>query len=496
MKPDFVERLLRPGVYSHPVTGPQLHETHISWVVLTGEYAYKIKKPVRFGFVDFSTLADRRRDCERELALNEAMSPGMYLSVEPICDAGDGHLRVGGTSGRIVEYAVKMRQFEQEAMFSRMAARGALGVEHVEALADRVATIHRAAAVSTHEAYGSRDQVGYWHEDNLAQIASILAGSAERRFADLASRVRCMHLECAESFDDRRDAGFVRDCHGDLHLANILWLSGDAVLFDRIEFNDELRFIDVANDTAFTAMDLHHVGRADLAWRFFNRYLLRSGDFGALAVHRFYMVYRALVRAKVALLGCKDEDKAARGDVDGFRTHVELVASLLDAPPASLAITCGLSGSGKTTRALQEAADRGAVVVHTDVERKRMASVDVFTHADSELEAGIYSPEFSRRVYERVGRIARSALDAGYRVIVDGAFLRRADRDRFRRLAGERDAGFSIIYCGAPVEELRRRIVARRRDISASDADLAVLEHQLSTAELPDAAELSDMPTE
>ncbi len=490
MDREQVAQLLTPAAYPHPVEEVELAETHISWVLLTGEFAYKIRKPVRFGFVDFSTLDKRLADCRRELELNRAMSPDLYLGVEEIRDTGAG-LRLGAGSGAVVDHAVKMRQFDQEALFSRMVGRGALTVAHVESLADRVAALHGGAASCADAAFGGREQIARWHEDNLSEIGAIVAGDAARRFAVLAARAREEFERCAAAFDTRREGGFVRDCHGDLHLANILWIDGAVVLFDRIEFNDELRFIDVANDIAFTVMDLHAAQRADLASRLVNRYLLRSGDFGALEVLRFYMAYRALVRAKVALLGCPDEAAATRGEADGYRTHVELAGMLLAGASPHLAITCGLSGSGKTTRALAEAEKSGAVVVQTDVERKRLAEVDPFAHAGAAPGGGIYTADFSRRVYDRVARIAADALEAGFAVIVDGAFLRRDDRRRFRQLAVAHGVPFRILYCRAGVDELRRRIMARQSEQAVSDADLAVLEHQLATAELPGDDELA-----
>lgn len=490
MDREQVGQLLTPVAYSHPVEEVGLAETHISWVLLTGEFAYKIRKPVRFGFVDFSTLDKRLADCRRELELNRAMSPNLYLGVEEIRDTEAG-LRLGDGSGGVVDYAVKMRQFDQEVMFSRMAGRGALTVAHVESFADRVAALHGEAAVCADAAFGGREQIARWHEDNLSEIGAIVTGAAARRFALLAARAREELERRAAAFDARREHGFVRDCHGDLHLANILWIDGAVVLFDRIEFNDELRFIDVANDIAFTVMDLHAARRADLASRLVNRYLLRTGDFGALEVLRFYLAYRALVRAKVALLGCADKEMAARGEVDGYRSHADLAGMLLAEPSLHLAITCGLSGSGKTTRALAEAEKSGAVVVQTDVERKRLAEVDPFEHAGAAPGAGIYTADFSRRVYDRVARIAGDALEAGFPVIVDGAFLRRDHRRRFRRLAAEHGVPFRILYCRAAVDELRRRITARRGEQAVSDADLAVLEHQLATAELPGDDELA-----
>ncbi|MCZ7597138.1 MAG: hypothetical protein M5U09_04405 [Gammaproteobacteria bacterium] len=216
MDREQVGQLLTPAAYPHPVEEIGLAETHISWVLLTGEFAYKIRKPVCFGFVDFSTLDKRLADCRRELELNRAMSPDLYLGVEEVRDTGAG-LRLGGGSGALVDYAVKMRQFDQEVMFSRMARRGALTVAHVESFADRVAALHGKAAVCADAAFGGREQIARWHEDNLSEIGAIVTGDAAGRFAMIAARARQEFERCKAAFDARREGGFVRDCHGDLH---------------------------------------------------------------------------------------------------------------------------------------------------------------------------------------------------------------------------------------------------------------------------------------
>jgi uncharacterized protein len=494
LSPSMIEQLMDVDAWPHPVESVELHETHISWVLLAGDYAYKIRKPVRFGFVDFSTLKQRQHDCEVEYQLNFAYSPEIYLGVVEIREDDEGRLGVDSSTGKVIEYAVRMRRFDQDALFSRQLTHGVLDVYRVELLAERVADIHRVAnRASVDTDFGQSIQVRFWNDENLEQIQAIVTtGPSSARVNAIASRVRVLFESCRESIDVRHHDGWVRDCHGDLHLGNVLWLDDKVVLFDRLEFNESLRWIDVINDIAFTAMDLGHGGRSDLAWRFVNRYLMHTGDYEGVRVLRFYMVYRALVRAKVALLSSDAREKAAAGLVSAFESHLSLAQTLLDEMHPELTITCGLSGSGKTTRALELASRQGAIVVHTDVERKRMAQLGAYESSGAELDEGIYSQSMSERVYARLAEVAGAILDAGFPAVVDGAFLRRADREQFRAIASAHGVPFSIAYCNVEVDELRRRIIARQQTPSVSEATLEVLEHQLQSAELPDESELID----
>jgi uncharacterized protein len=491
----MIERLLHGSAFPHPVHDLALHETHISWVVLTGDYAYKIKKPVNLGFVDFSTLARRKKFCEQEYRLNSAFSPHLYVGVLEIRELPNGSILVGADDGLVVDYAVKMHQFDQAALFSDMLLRDRLEVRHVEALAGRIADIHRNAPHADRvSGFGSATQIQYWSDENLEQIGRRLTDPATRsRIETLRQSVRALQCQYEALFEARRHGGFVRDCHGDLHLGNILWLRGQAQVFDRIEFNDELRWIDVINDIAFTAMDFFHMNRADLGWCFINRYLGESGDYDGAVLLGFFMSYRALVRAKVALLAAGDDAASMSGAYAGFTSHLDLAEGLVNPREPTLVITCGLSGSGKTTQALRRIPD-GAIVIRSDVERKRMAGLGAHESSGDSIDSGIYSPEMNRRVYDRLLDLANKLLESGFSVVIDAAFLRRAERDRFRTLARRRRVDFELLYCHASPEELRKRIVDRLEKDSVSEATLAVLERQIATAELPDDEEILHLP--
>jgi predicted kinase len=288
---------------------------------------------------------------------------------------------------------------------------------------------------------------------------------------------------------ERQRAGAVRECHGDLHLANLVLLDGELTAFDCIEFDPALRWIDVMNDVAFLTMDLKAHGRSDLAHRFLDDWLQQSGDHAGLAVLRACEVYRALVRARVGLLRAAAVGaRSAAGQPDYLACAEQLAAANAGVGPRLL-ITHGLSGSGKSTVAAELVALAGAIRIRSDVERKRL-----FGLAPRQRSAGlgldIYSPEATRRTFERLAACARTALQAGYPVIVDAAFLRRAERLVFRALAAELRVPFSILHCRASEAQLRARVAARHAvQADASEADLAVLERQLASHEALDGEE-------
>lgn len=483
----LIEALQNPALYDHPVHGFRVLETHISWVLLTGDYAYKIKKPVDLGFLDFSTLDRRRRCCQEELRLNRRLAPELYLAVVPI--TGNAAHPVVGGSGAAIEYAVKMREFPQAAQLDRMLGRGELKTAHIVELARRVATFHEQAAVAGADVrFGDAGEVWQPVEQNFRQIRPHLAAGRDCATLDLLqdwSEAEFRRLTAVWS--ERKRGGFVRECHGDMHLGNIALVEGIPLIFDCIEFSESLRWIDVMSEAAFLAMDLDDRGRRDLAHRFLNDYLQHRGDYAGLGVLRFYRVYRALVRAKVACirLGQPGLADAERDELGAHaRRYLALARNYTRALPTPLIITYGLSGSGKTTVSDGLIENGGGIRVRSDVERKRLFGLAPEARSDSGLAAGLYSREAGERTYARLAERARTIIGAGLPAIVDAAFLQRSQRDVFRALAAELHVPFVIFHCHAPPAVLRQRIERRAAARSdASEADLAVLEHQLRTAE-------------
>jgi uncharacterized protein len=467
---DISGAMLLPACYPHSVSPVQMLETHISRVFLTGAFAYKTKKPVDLGFLDFTTLERRRFYCEEELRLNRRTAPHLYLDVVPVVSSADG-IRVGG-AGTVIDYAVRMRQFPQDALLDRMAQRGALERRHIDDVADAVARFHAGAQRRP----GVPDGALCLALENFDSIASRAGDRLKRWTID-------EHRRLWAAFEDRRRDG-VRECHGDLHLGNIAWLDGRAVPFDCIEFSEELRWIDVMAEVGFVTMDLADHRLPWLAHRFLNHYLEISGDYGGLAVLRFYEVYRAVVRAKVALLRAaqctpgSSEAKQAQGDVDRRLTLAETLAR--SASPA-LVVMHGLSGSGKTTVSQGIVEHFGAVRVRSDVERKRLHGLGALESSRSAPGAGLYARDVSTRTYDRLAEVARLILASGRVAVIDAAFLERARRDAFRLMARDAGVPFVIVHCDVPVDELRQRVALRQRARSdASEAGIEVLELQLA----------------
>ncbi len=458
----------------------QFIETHISWVLLAGEHAYKLKKPVNLGFMDFSQAATRHQACEDELRLNRRLAPALYLAVLPLYGSADAPSFSG--SGEPLDWVVQMRRFADGALWSERLAAGQLVPQQIDAFAQRLAAFHAdAPQAATDSPWGSAEQVGGPALRALAQIERISPGAAGPGLA------RWLHHQAATLppvWADRRAQGFVREGHGDLHLANVVMLGEQPTAFDCMEFDPALRWIDVLNDAAFLVMDLWAHGRRDLAFRFLNAYLERTGDYAGLPVLRFYLVYRALVRALVSRL---------QGNTRTAPDYLALAQALAQANDARLLASCGLPGSGKShvTQQLLEAA--GAIRIRSDVERKRLHGLPPL--ADSHASGiDIYTPLANDATFSRLRALAGLSLLAGWPTIVDAASLRRAERERFQGVAAAAGAPFTLLVCDAPPEVLRERVRLReaRRD-DASEAGVAVLERLMRAREPLNAAERANV---
>jgi hypothetical protein len=483
----LVEALHDPACYPHPVHPIRIIETHISFVVLTGTFAYKIKKSVDLGFLDFTNLEKRRFYCDEELRLNLRLAPEIYLDVVPICGTPEAP-RIGG-AGEVVEYAVRMREFPQDALAERVLARGELTLRQVDKLAAGIARFHSDAPRSSEiDGFSTPEAALALALQNFAQIRT-LPGQAESRpvLEEVERWTRREHARLREILAERKREGLVRECHGDLHLGNIVFLEGEPLVFDCIEFNPELRWIDVMNEVAFLVMDLQAAGRTDFARRFLNGYLEATGDYAGLRVLRYYCVYRAMVRAKVMLMRasqqeCTPEDRASATAL--FGRYLSVAASCAQPSRSFVLITHGFSGSGKTTLSQPLVELTGAIRVRSDVERKRIHGLAPKVRPGSGIAEGLYGPDATESTYRRLLDLARIIVEAGHSVIVDATFLQHRQRDMFRALAARAGIPFLIVDFNASEGLLRERILARSdRGDDASDADLAVLEHQLRTHE-------------
>ncbi len=482
----LISALTRPELHGLAEAKIRLLETHISYLILAEPYAYKIKKPVNLGFLDFSTLEQRRYFCAEELRLNRRLAPQLYLDV--IAITGTPAQPQFDGAGPIIEYAVKMRQFPQTALLDRILAQGGLNGEQVTQLARTLADFHSAAPAAPSDGlYGSAAQVFQPMQENFEQIRPVL--DDEDDLLRLEALRVWSELEFGSRREDirqRREQGYVRECHGDLHLGNMVLLDGQITLFDCIEFNPNLRWIDVISDLAFLIMDLHDRACPALAWRLLNNYLERSGDYPGIKLLRLYQVYRAMVRAKVAAirLGQVESIEDRNTHLAAYRRYALLAERLAQPGQAALVITHGLSGSGKSRHSAALAEHWGAIRLRSDVERKRLSGLDAGAASGSGLDSGIYTPKASRKTYRQLEKFALSLLRSGYRVIVDASFLGKSQREAFRKLAQTLAAPFAILGTCANTATLRQRILAReRRGGDASEASLAVLEKQLASQE-------------
>ncbi len=477
--PELIQALHNPQRYPHPAKHVHLLETHISWLLLAGRYAYKIKKPVNFGFLDFSDLAKRRHYCEEEIRLNRRLAPGIYLDV----------VSIGGESGHPVfgaehayEYAVKMRRFSTRKTLDALLQRGELKAAHIDSLAETVARFHAALpAADANRDFGSADKILLPAMENFHQLAALLPESAGENLTALRQVCAAEFCRCQALFEQRREQGMVRECHGDLHLGNIVLLRGKPTPFDGIEFNPRLRWIDVISDVAFLLMDLRYRGRADLAYRFLDAYLQNTGDYSGVGVLGFYLAYRAMVRAKVSALRASQGEAAAMGECQGY---LALAGRILAERRPALLITHGLPGCGKTTVSQWVLESFGAIRFRSDVERKRLFGLSARQSSQAQAGSGIYTQDATETTYRHLREQSRQMLQSGLPVIVDAAFLKRRERQQFRALAEEMGVPFAILDIHADDSLLRHRLDRRqleRRD--ASEAGVEVYELLKAVAE-------------
>ncbi len=484
----LVERL-RARLAAEMPGGGEVIETHISRVLLAGDCAYKFKKPVRLGFLDFSTLERRRHFAEEELRLNRRLAARLYLGVLPVTGTPAAP-RLGG-DGPPLDYVVQMRRFPQQALLTRRA----LTPEVTDALAERIAAFHGALSAADPETrLGAPDQVLAQMLENIRMIRDAIAPqpALAARLDRLERWTGRRFAELAPVFEARWRDGAIRECHGDLHRGNIAVLDGEPVIFDCIEFDPAFRWIDTMSELAFLLMDLEHAGELAQARRLLHGYLLLTGDYAGLAVLRPYLVYRALVRAKVTAIGAAQHHHGDASLEAGLRGYVQRALALTHAPAPRLVILCGLSGSGKTSLAAALSERLPLIHIRSDVERKRLFGLPPLARAGAAPAAGIYAPNAGERTYRRLLALAGSIIGAGHGVLVDATFLAAAWRRAFLDLAHRLGCPFDILALDAPPMLLRRRVARRlAADTDASDADLAVLSHQLAGREPLSAAERS-----
>lgn len=485
----LIHALASPASYPHPTADIRLLETHISWVLLTGEFAYKIKKPVNFGFLDFSTLAKRKQACEDELRLNSRFSSGLYLDVAAITGS-ENQPHVDG-EGEILDYAVKMRQFDQDDLLEALAANKAFDADDLWSLATKLAQFHQHGAARLAEddsELGTVASIAAATLENFRQIAPRLTTDAQlQELEDLRHWSEQQLFALQNVFAQRRAQGFVRECHGDLHLRNIARIDGEITFFDCIEFNAQLRWIDVQSELAFLLMDMEEKQLHEESNRVLNIYLEHSGDYQGLAVLQFYKVYRALVRAKVAVLKL-DGDALSGAAVEEmwqeYATYIGLARACHQPHRAFLGLMHGISGTGKSTVAATLASELAAIRIRSDVERKRLFGLAPDARSAEALKPQLYGEAASRQTFAALEALAGTVLTLGYPVLVDATFIEEKWRNPFRQLAASLQVPFVILACQASEATLLQRLTQRQADRhEVSEAGVQVMRSQLASVE-------------
>ena len=466
MQSAIIELLSHPTTYGPEVDHVALMETHISHIFLAGPKAYKLKRAVALPYLDFSTLEAREQACQNEVKLNQRTAPEIYLGIKPVTKGPGGELAIDG-EGEVVDWLVEMNRFEQESLLSTMAKSNHLSLHDMELLAEKIFEFHRHEPAA--QVAGGAERIASIIENNGQCFEEYGAGIFDdTKIEELNDRLQRNLKQNISLLERRKAQGRVRHCHGDLHLGNIVMIDEEPVLFDAIEFSDDLATIDVMYDLAFLVMDLTFRGMISEANILLNRYIALTSDVHGLETLPLFLSMRAAIRSHVAALA-HDETAALK--------YMDFALSILEPAQPRLIAVGGLSGTGKSSLARELAPSvnplPGALILRSDVVRKQLAGVDQFT----QLEDEGYSPEMTRRTYDQMYQDAAVGLLAGHSVIVDAVFARVEERAAIRNVAANAGVNFDGIWLVAEPAIAEQRISRRSND--ASDATVDILHQQL-----------------
>ena len=487
------DHLQKPAFYGPGVTSVQLLQTHISYVALTGTYAYKVKKPVNFGFLDFSTLDKRKYFCEEELRLNKRLSPEIYLDVLPITKT-DSTLELNG-QGTIVDYALKMKEFPQEQIMTNMLQRGAITEEIIDDLCNRLIAFY-STQQPTEEItkFGEAQAVKQNIDENFEQTKPMIGITVPKdTFLYIKDAAARFFEQRKDVFERRMNGGRILDCHGDLHSGNIVISDHTIQIFDCIEFNERFRFIDVASDVGFLAMDLDFLNHPYLSSHLIQDYIEKSGDRGIHEVLNFYKSYRAYVRGKVHGFQLNDPHidpeikkeivKNAKKYFDLSQYYTELFSRDLQTVIPLVFVVSGLTGTGKSTIARKIAVDYHAAQINTDIVRKEDAGIEKYERHHDQFHTGLYSPENIDKTYEQVMDLAAMHLRKKENVVLDATFQRKQYRDMAHDIARAHHATLVLIFCTCPDQVVKQRLEERLKKKSVSDGRWEIYRQQKKTFE-------------
>lgn len=485
--PEVITALLDPARYpDERLKQVELLQTQMSFVLLTGNYAYKIRKPVNLGYVDYSTLEKRKLFSEKELTLNRRLCPGAYVGLVPVILDNKGKIQLGG-EGEIVDYAVKMKRLPGTGMMDHLLQNNGLTVEMTAAVARKMAEFHAGAAAGVEiNRFGSLETIRGNIDENFEQSRPYIGRAlSQRQFDTLKNYFDRFLADQAVVLESRLAGDHIRDCHGDLHSAHVNFNGDSICIYDCIEFNDRFRYGDTASEIAFLAMDLDRYGRSDLRQVFVREYVRFSGDRQLYALLKFYQAYRAHIRAKVACFKTDDpfvasEEKAA--ELAKAQGYFDLALSYT-LPKPQLFITSGPTGCGKSTLAAALTRHLGLRHISSDATRKTMAGLTPETPAPEAFGQGLYSPEKTGQVYNVMLNEAGKVLAGGESAILDATFLRRADRAEALRLAEKYSAEPMIIECCLTETEIKTRLERRQAEGGVSDGCWHIYLNQRDLAE-------------
>lgn len=487
--PPLILRMLQPSFYPHSVSKPiEIVQTHISYVVLTGEYAYKIKKPIKLSFLDFSTLEKRHHFCQEELRLNRILAPNLYIAVLPIIEISHRQFKIAKSQTNIeqvIEYVIQMHQFEKDGL--ELLQENLLTFTHMQSLGKQIALYHSEAETNSKiQSYGSVEVICHINRENFTLSRSYINKTlSPSRYQNIFEYINHFLSDHSEWLEKRQFQHKIRECHGDLHLKNLCLFQDKLQAFDCIEFNQEFRYIDILYDVAFLVMDLTYYGHLDYANEFLNEYLEKTDDYSGVNILPLYLIMRAFIRGNVTSLTCEDSlippSEKAILKIQA-QAYYKLASDYTYRPQGRVILMSGISGSGKTTVARNLSRKINAIRIRSDAVRKHIAGISLLgSWSNENSNQNIYTPEMTYKTYKRLVDSGLQLAKQGVTVILDAKYDKRNFRHEVITRTKAAKIPLNIIVCKAPLEVIRNRLMYRTNDIS--DANISILETQLNEAE-------------